>query len=73
MAAATDEEVMSVAFGNTFNTCQFNATGHPAMSIPVGLRDDLPIGMMLVGRYFAESEIYKLAYAYEQSVDWEKE
>jgi amidase len=73
LAEATNEELIGYAFNNTFNTCQFNATGHPAMSLPCGLRDDLPVGMMLVGKRFQESQIYQVAHAYEQSVDWETE
>jgi amidase len=73
LAEASNDEVMASAFGNTFNTCQFNATGHPAMSLPCGLRDELPVGMMLVGKHFDETLIYQVAHAYEQSVDWEAE
>ena len=32
------------------NTCPFDVTAHPAMSIPCGMGDGLPIGMMLVGK-----------------------
>ena len=64
------DEIMATAFGNTLNTCQFNATGHPAISIPCGHVDGLPVGLMLVGRYHAEQTIYRAAYAFEQSTDW---
>ena len=67
---ASDDQIMQTAFGNTLNTCQFNATGHPAISIPCGQVDGLPIGLMLVGRYFAEKTIYRAAYAFEESADW---
>ena len=67
---ASDDEIMHTAFGNTLNTCQFNATGHPAISIPCGQVDGLPVGLMLVGRHFAEKTIYRAAHAFEQSVDW---
>ena len=73
LAEASNDEVMASAFGNTFNTCQFNATGHPAMSLPCGLRDELPVGVMLVGNHFEEPLIYQVAHAYEQSVDWKLE
>ena len=52
------------------NTAVFDATGHPALTIPCGLSDGLPVGLMLVGRHFDEATIYRAAYAYEQSVDW---
>lgn len=49
------------------NTCPFNITGHPAISIPCGMVHDLPVGMMLVGRFFDESTIYKVADAFEKT------
>lgn len=67
-----DAEIMAAAFGNTLNTCQFNATGHPAISIPCGRIDGLPVGLMLVGRHYAEKTIYRAAHAFEQSTDWRK-
>jgi amidase len=47
------------------NTAPFNVTGHPALSIPCALSQDLPVGMMLVGRYFEESTLLRVAHAYE--------
>ncbi len=52
------------------NTCPFDVSGHPAMSIPCGLSNGLPVGLQLVGRHWAESTIYRAAHAYEQSGDW---
>ena len=52
------------------NTAVFNVTGHPSLTVPCGLRDGLPVGLMLTGRHFDEATIYRAAHAYEQSVDW---
>lgn len=52
------------------NTCPFNYTGHPAISIPCAKSDGLPIGMMLVAPYFREDLLFQAASAYQQSVDW---
>jgi amidase len=52
------------------NTCPFDVTGHPAMSIPCGMSDGLPIGMMLIGKHFSETTIYRAAHAFEQLGDW---
>jgi amidase len=52
------------------NTRPFNVTHHPAMSVPCGMADGLPVGMMLVGRHFDEPAIYRLAHAFEQAHDW---
>jgi len=52
------------------NTCPFDTTGHPAMTIPVGLSEGLPIGMMLIGKHYEESTIYRAASAFERIGDW---
>ena len=52
------------------NTCPFDVTGHPAMSIPCGMSGGLPIGMMLVAKHYNESTIYRAAHAFEQLGDW---
>ena len=62
--------VIGAAFSPVANTAQFNKTHHPAMSIPCGMSDGLPIGMMLVGRRWEESTIYRAAHAFEQHDDW---
>jgi amidase len=67
---ASPKTVMDLAFENIDNTCPFNLTHHPALTLPCGIADGCPIGMMLVGRPFAEATIYRAAYAFEQSIDW---
>ncbi len=54
------------------NTCPFDVSHHPAITVPCGMSQDLPIGLMLVGRHYEESTIYKAAYAFEQAGDWKK-
>jgi amidase len=54
------------------NTAPFDVTGHPGLSIPCGMSDGLPIGLMLIGRHFNDATLLRLGYAYEQSVDWRK-
>ena len=57
------------AFEMVPNTAPFNG-GLPAMSLPCGLSEGLPIGMMLVGPSYGELKIYQAAHAFEQSGDW---
>jgi amidase len=52
------------------NTCPFDVTGHPAMSIPCGMSDGLPIGMMLIGKHYGETTMYRAAHAFEKLGDW---
>ena len=54
------------------NTVSADITHHPAMSIPCGMRDGLPVGMMLTGKHFDEPSIYRAAHAFEQSGDWKE-
>ncbi|KAA8731167.1 amidase [Acinetobacter qingfengensis] len=63
-------EYISKAFEMIGNTAAQDITGHPAMSVPCGVVDGLPVGMMLIGRYFAEGTIYQAAAAFESAVDW---
>lgn len=57
------------AFEMVGNTSPFNG-GLPAMSVPCGMSEGLPIGMMLVGPHYGELKIYQAAHAFEQSGDW---
>jgi len=53
-------------------TLPINIAGLPAISIPAGFADGLPIGMQLIGKPFGEETILKIAYAYEQATEWHK-
>lgn len=61
---------VGAAWMNLANTSPFNVSHHPAMSIPCGMGDGLPVGMMLVGRHWQENTIYRAAHAFEQHADW---
>jgi amidase len=52
------------------NTAPFDVTGHPAMSVPCGMSQGLPVGLQIIGRRYDESTIYRAASAFEQSGDW---
>lgn len=52
------------------NTCQSAITGHPAISVPCGMADDLPIGLQLVGGHFDEAVLLRVAAAIEGVGDW---
>ncbi|MCY4350001.1 MAG: amidase [Thiotrichales bacterium] len=58
------------AFEMLSNTASFDVTGHPAMSVPCGMSDGLPVGMMLVGGQWQEAVIYRAAAAFERAGDW---
>jgi len=53
-------------------TLPINIGGIPAISIPAGFADTLPIGMQIMGRPFSEETLLRIAFAYEQATDWHK-
>jgi amidase len=63
-------EILQRGFEMLANTAQFDCTHHPAMSLPCGMVDGLPVGMMLVAKAFDEETIYRAAAAFERGVDW---
>lgn len=69
-ADATLELWCQRAFENISNTAPFDVTGHPAMSVPCGMSDGLPVGLQVIGRRYDESTIYRAASAFEQAGDW---
>jgi amidase len=66
-AGASFTELVAAALANLHNTAVFDATGHPAISVPCGTSDGLPIGMLLVGRHFDDATVLRAAHAYEQA------
>ena len=57
---------------NDIYTIGANLAGLPAMSIPCGLLDGLPLGLQLIGPHFAESRLLSAAHAYQQATDWHR-
>ena len=69
-ADASLEEYVQRALEMISNTAPFDITHHPAMAIPCGMSKGLPVSMMLVGKHFEESTIYRAAHAFEQGAKW---
>jgi amidase len=69
-ADAPIPQILQRGFEMLANTAQFDCTHHPAMSLPCGLVDGLPVGMMLIGKAFDEETIYRTAAAFERGVEW---
>lgn len=49
------------------NTCAFNHTGHPALSVPIGPLHGLPVGMMLVGARNDDASVLRVAAGLESA------
>lgn len=57
---------------NDILTIPVNLAGVPAISVPCGLSDGLPIGLQIIGKHFDESTIYRVAHAFEQATEHHK-
>lgn len=53
-------------------TIPVNLAGLPAISIPCGMSNGLPIGLQIIGKAFDEETILRAAFTYEQNTDWHK-
>jgi amidase len=66
------EALMQHSWEQITNTCPFNITHHPAISLPCGFGEgDRPIGLMLVGKHWQESTLYRIADAFERACNWQ--
>ena len=53
-------------------TLPINIAGLPALSVPCGFAEGLPVGMQLIGPHLSETRLLRIAYAYEQATEWRK-
>ncbi len=70
---AIEDNLMSGSSVASRNTQPFNYTGHPALALPVGKSSaGLPVSVQLVGRFFDDPLLMRVAYAFQHSTDWDK-
>ena len=53
-------------------TVSTNLAGLPAMSIPMGFKENMPVGLQIIGNHFDEKNILKISHLYQQETDWHK-
>lgn len=64
---ASREEYVARALEMIPNTCPFDVTGHPALTVPCGTSDGLPVGMMLAGRHWEDGTLLRAAHAFQRT------
>ncbi|AGX02332.1 MULTISPECIES: Asp-tRNA(Asn)/Glu-tRNA(Gln) amidotransferase subunit GatA [Bacillus] len=60
-------------YANDILTIPVNLAGAPAISVPCGYSNGMPLGLQIIGKYFDESTIYRTAHAFEQATDFHKQ
>jgi len=51
-------------------TLPINIAGVPALSIPAGFSQGLPVGFQIIGKPFGEETLFKIGHAYQQATEW---
>ncbi|MGB9331932.1 MAG: amidase family protein, partial [Steroidobacteraceae bacterium] len=55
---------------NDIYTIGANLAGLPAVSVPCGFVNDLPVGLQVVGPHFSEARVLQVAHAFQRVTDW---
>jgi aspartyl-tRNA(Asn)/glutamyl-tRNA(Gln) amidotransferase subunit A len=55
---------------NDVYTLPASVAGLPAISLPCGESEGLPVGLQIIGNFFDEPRIIQAAHAFEQSLGW---
>ncbi|WP_062239155.1 Asp-tRNA(Asn)/Glu-tRNA(Gln) amidotransferase subunit GatA [Fictibacillus sp. FJAT-27399] len=59
-------------YANDILTIPVNLAGVPAISVPCGFSNGLPVGLQIIGKHFDESTIYRVASVFEQATEHHK-
>ncbi|MCD3217640.1 Asp-tRNA(Asn)/Glu-tRNA(Gln) amidotransferase subunit GatA [Clostridium botulinum C] len=59
-------------YSSDIYTVPVNIAGLPAISVPCGFSNNLPVGLQIIGDYFREDMLFNISYSYEQSTNWHK-
>ncbi|MFD1383913.1 Asp-tRNA(Asn)/Glu-tRNA(Gln) amidotransferase subunit GatA [Rhodanobacter aciditrophus] len=68
IGAKTDDPI--AMYLEDIYTLSVNLAGIPAMSIPAGFADGMPVGLQIMGNYFAEAKLLNVAHKFQQATDW---
>ncbi len=70
IGAKTDDPILM--YLNDIYTIGANLAGLPAVSVPCGLVDGLPVGLQIIGPHFSEDRLLAAAHAWQCATDWHR-
>ena len=70
IGAKTDDPILM--YLNDIYTIGANLAGLPAVSVPCGLVDGLPVGLQVIGPHFSEERLLAAAHAWQRATDWHR-
>jgi aspartyl-tRNA(Asn)/glutamyl-tRNA(Gln) amidotransferase subunit A len=70
IGSKTDDPILM--YLNDIYTIGANLAGLPAVSVPCGLVDGLPVGLQIIGPHFAEERLLAAAHAWQGATDWHR-
>jgi aspartyl-tRNA(Asn)/glutamyl-tRNA(Gln) amidotransferase subunit A len=70
LGAKTDDPI--TMYLNDIYTIGANLAGLPAVSVPCGLVDGLPVGLQIIGPHFSEERLLGAAHAWQLETDWHR-
>ena len=68
IGAKTDDPI--AMYLEDIYTLSVNLAGIPAMSVPAGFANGMPIGLQIMGNYFSEAKLLNVAHKFQQATDW---
>ena len=71
LGAKVDDPV--TMYLNDIYTIGANLAGVPAMSVPCGFLNGLPVGLQIAGPHFTEGKLLNIAHAYQRATEWHKQ
>lgn len=72
-APRIDATAVYSAYERASYTAPYNLTGSPALSVPIGFEDGLPLAFQIAGKPFDEAGVLRVGYAFEQAIEFHRQ